>query len=188
METTGSQRPRAVRRRLRATGKAVKDGFDDAEEKMKADIAVLYKPIEEWDWEELSKGRPKGADGRFTGRKPEWITPAVQGEIKRRMQVLTEAELMSHAASAIKVLVELMKDSDVDDFGKPAVPASVRVDAAKYILNHVIGTPKARVELESSNPLRELMGEVLVNPDGEPSHIVIEGSVVEEDDEDDGGE
>lgn len=183
---SGSERPRAIRRRLRAHGKAIATLDAQREESVKEDIAMLYKPIDEWDWEELSKGRPRGADGKFSGRKPEWITPTIQSEIRRRMQLLTEDELMTHAHSAIKVLVELMRDDTIDDFGKPAVPASVRVDAAKYVINHVIGTPKARVEIGSADPLRDLMGDVLVNPDGEASHIVIEGEVVE--DEDDGGE
>lgn len=178
---TQSQRPRAARRRLR-------ENVDRLEEEIGKDIAVVYqKPIEEWDWEELSKGRPRDKSGGFSGRRPTWITPAVSAEAKRRMRQLTEEQLMAHAEEAIDVLRDLMTDNNEDDFGKPHVPASVKLDAAKYILNHVIGTPKARVEVQETNPLRDLMADVLVNPDGEPSHIIIEGEVVEDDDED-GGE
>lgn len=174
---TGSTRPRAARRRLR-------ENTERLEDEVKKDIEVVYqKPIEEWDWEELSHGRPRGVDGKFTGRKPAWITPAVQAEARRRMRTLTEDQLMMHATSAIDVLKELMAESSVDDFGKPIVPASVRLDAAKYILNHVIGTPKARVEVQETNPLRDLMADVLVNPDGEASHMIIEGEIMEDDDE-----
>lgn len=177
-----SARPRATRRRLR-------EKVDRLEEEINADIETLYqKPIEEWDWEELSRGKPRGANGNFQGDKPKWITPAIQAEARRRMRMLTEDELMTHAKSAIDVLKELMSDQGIDDFGKPTTPASVKLQAAQYILNHVIGTPKARVEVnQGTDPVAELMGGVLVNPDGEPSHIVIEGEVVEEDD-DDGGE
>lgn len=176
-----SSRPRAVRRRLR-------ENVNRLEEEITKDIETLYqKPIDEWDWEELSRGRPRGADGKFQGDKPKWITPAVQAEARRRMRTLTEDELMTHAMDAIKVLKELMTDQGIDDFGKPTTPGSVKLQAAQYILNHVIGTPKARVEVnDGANPLAELMGGVLVNPDGQPSHIVIEGEVVEDDD--DGGE
>lgn len=176
-ETKGSRtskRPRAARRRLRENTEAL-------EEAVLADIALVYqKPVEEWDWEELSHGKPKGADGKFAGPRPSWITPAIQAEAQKRMRSQTEQELMVHAASAIDVLKDLMTDHEVDDFGKPVVPAAVRLQAATYVLNHVIGMPKARVEVDSHNPLMDLMGGILVNPDGEPSHMVVEGSVVDQ--------
>lgn len=173
-----SSRPRAVRRRLR-------DNVDRLEQEIAKDIELVYqKPIDEWDWEELSHGRPRGANGKFQGDKPSWITPAIQAEARRRMRTLTEDQLMTHAFDAIDVLKELMSDTGVDDFGKPTTPASVKLQAAQYVLNHVIGTPKARVEVnDGTNPLAELMGGILVNPDGEPSHVVIEGTVVEDDDD-----
>lgn len=176
-----SMRPRSARRRVR---KAVAK-MDEMEETLLEDIAIAYqKPLEEWDWEELSRCRPRAPDGTFRGNKPKWITPAIAAEAKRRMRELTEEELMTHAIDAIGVLSTVMHDDREDDFGKPITPASVKVDAAKYILNHVIGTPKARVEVNTDNPIADLMADVLVNPDGNPSHIVIEGEVVE--DEDDG--
>lgn len=179
-----SQRPRAARRRLRKN-------VDRLEEHILADIELIYqKPVADWDWQELSHGRPRGENGKFTGDKPRWITPAIQAEARKRMRALTEDQLMMHAEGAIDVLRELMMDQDVDDFGKPLTPAAVRLQAATYILNHVIGTPRARVEIDTHNPLVELMGGILVNPDNEPSHQVIEGTIVvdEEEDENDGGE
>lgn len=178
-----SERPRAARRRLRNKAERL-------EEEISKDIAIAFrKPVEEWDWEELSRGRPRGENGRFEGRKPSWITPAIQAEARRRMRTLTEDELMTHASMAINVLRDIMTDTSEDDFGKPIVPASVRVDAAKYVLNHVIGTPIARVETNQTNPIADLMGDILVNPDGEPSHMIIDmPGGDEEDDDDDGGE
>lgn len=181
-----SQRPRAARHRIR---KAV-ERADMARENIHRDIEIVYKkPVADWDWEELTRGRPRGADGKFSGSKPSWITPVVHAEAQRRMRTFAEEELMTYARDAIKCLVGLMKDEDVDLNGRPVVPANVRSDAAKYILNHVIGTPRARVEIEASNPMAELMGDILVNEDGTASHQIIEGEVVEdEDDEGDGGE
>jgi hypothetical protein len=178
-----SSRPRAVRRRLRTGNRT--------EEEMLEDIETLYqKPVDEWDWEELSRGMPKGPDGKFGGSRPKWITPAIQSEARRRMRIVSEEQLMVHADAAIKTLSQLMADMDVDDVGKPIVPASVKMQAATYILNHTIGTPKARVEIETHSPLMEMMGGVLMNPDGKPSHhVIIEGEVVEDEAEDsDGGE
>lgn len=177
-----SQRPRAARNRLRKN-------MDRLETAVMDDIVLVYqKPVEEWDWAELSRGRPRGEDGTFAGNKPKWITPVIQAEARKRMRMLTEDQLMVHAESAINVLKELMADQEVDDFGKPTTPASVKLQAAQYILNHIIGTPKARVEIDTYNPLVELMGGVLVNPDGEPSHQIIEGTIVAEDEEDEDGE
>ncbi|MGD9729504.1 MAG: hypothetical protein AB7V39_24440 [Nitrospiraceae bacterium] len=151
---------------------------------MMADIELVYKkPLEEWDWEELSKGYPRDVDGAFPRRKPDWITPAIRAEAQRRMRNMSEHELMTYAQAAIATLAELMTEQGVDDFGKPLVPATVRADAAKYILNHVIGTPKARVEVSEHNPLIDLMAGVLVNPDGLPSHTIVEGEVVEDSDD-----
>jgi hypothetical protein len=180
-----SLRPRAARRRLRNNVKRL-------EEDILSDIELVYeKPVAEWDWEELSHGRPRGIDGTFKGKKPVWITPAIQAEARKRMRLMTEDQLMVHAESAIDVLKELMTDQNVDDFGKPTTPAAVKLQAATYIINHIIGTPRARVEMDVHNPLVELMGGILVNPDGEASHQVIEGTIVVEDDseeDDDGSE
>lgn len=176
-----SQRPRAARRRLR-------ENTERLEDEIMSDIATVYeKPVEEWDWEELSHGRPRSERGYFDGRKPSWITPAITAEARRRMRTLTEDELMVHAGTAINVLKDIMTNSEQDDFGKPVVPASVRVDAAKYVLNHIIGTPKARVEVNETNPIRDMMADVLVNPDGEASHMVIDmPGDADDDDEEEG--
>jgi hypothetical protein len=169
-----SERPRAARRRL-------KQNVDRLDEAIRADIALVYKkPVEEWDWDELSHGRPRGDNGKFTGPKPSWITPAVTAEAKRRMRSMTEDQIMVYADGAIKVLGEIMNDDSCDDFGKPNTPASVKLQAAQYILNQIIGTPTARVQIEEYNPLAELMGGILVNPDGNPSHVIVEGQVVAE--------
>lgn len=178
-----SARPRAVRRRLREKTQRL-------EEEILDDIEMLYKkPVDEWDWEELSRGMPRGPDGKFAGQRPTWITGAIQAEARRRMRILSEDQLMTHADAAIRTLHQLMTDLDEDDKGNPVVPASVKLQAAQYVLNHTIGTPKARVEIETHSPLMEMMGAVLVNPDGQRSHhITIEGEVVEDDEEGDGGE
>lgn len=181
-----SARPAAARRRLRQKA-------DQLEQEILRDIEVVYeKPVSEWDWEELSKGRPREPDGSFaSGAKPSWITPAITAEVQRRMRSYTEQELMTHAMSAIKTLAKLMTNEDEDDFGKPIVSPAVKLQAATYIINQTIGSPKSRAETTEDNPLENFLAGVLVNPDGEPSHhMVIEGSLVgdEEDDDESGGE
>lgn len=178
-----SARPRAVRRRLREKTQRLEEDILD-------DIETLYKkPVSDWDWEELSRGMPRGPDGKFAGTRPSWITGAIQAEARKRMRILSEDQLMTHADAAIKVLHELMTDMETDEKGNYAVPATVKLQAAQYVLNHTIGTPKARVEVETHSPLIDLMGGVLVNPDGAMSHhVIIEGQVVEDEEAGDGGE
>lgn len=182
---TVSARPAATRRRLRQKA-------DKLEREILRDIELVYqKPVSEWDWEELSKGRPREEDGSFArGKKPDWITPAITAEVQRRMREMTEQELMTHAFSAIRTLTELMANEEVDDFGKPIVSANVKLQAAQYVINQTIGTPRAKVEVTQGSPVENFLAGVLVNPDGEPSHhMVIDGSVAyEEDDDDSGGE
>lgn len=172
------------RRRLRTKTRVVAKAQDDYVRELER---FHKKPIGEWDWEELARGKPRDprTGGFVGGSRPEWITPAVQAEARRRMKELTEEELMVSAETAIGVLNSLMRDTETDEFGKPIVAPSVKLDAAKYILNHVIGTPKARVKVEQTNPLIELMGGILVNPDNQPSHQVIDVEVVEESEDDD---
>lgn len=175
-----SARPAAVRSRLRRNTEEIYE-----------DIAILYKkPVEEWDWEELSRGCPRDEDGNFPKGKPKWITPVIDAEVRRRMRELTESELMKFGLEAMKTLSGLMQNEEVDDFGKPAVPAGVKADCAKYIMNQIIGTPVAKIITTSGSPLLDLMGSILVNPDGELSHdgsssMVVEGEVDDEDEGDD---
>jgi hypothetical protein len=80
---------------------------------------------------------------------------------------------------------KVLMDDRLDGEGKPRVPASVRVDAAKYLVDQFMGKAKVSVDVNEHNPLMELMVGVLVNPDGEPSHQIIEGSVIDPADDED---
>jgi hypothetical protein len=44
-----------------------------------------------------------------------------------------------------------------------------------------MGKAKVSVDVHDSSPLENLLADILVNPDGEPSHQVIEGAVIEDD-------
>jgi hypothetical protein len=180
-----SVQPKATRRRLRQKS-------EQLERQILADIERVYqKPVSEWDWEELSKGRPREEDGTFSrGGKPAWITPAITAEVQRRMREMTEQELMTHSLDAIRSLTDLLSNQEIDDFGKPIVSASVKLQAAMYIINQTIGTPRAKVEVTQSSPIENFLADVLVNPDGEASHhMVIDGRLVgDQEDDDSGGE
>ncbi len=170
-----SEKPTAVRRRIRTNGA-----------KIERDVAMLYKPIEEWDMEELARGRPRNRAGNFTGPPPAWLTPLLIKEAKDRLRVLTRDEIAVFSGDAVRVMHKLMTSEETDDDGKPMVSASVRLQAAQYLLDQTVGKATNPVEVTGNVQLQHLMANVLVNPDGSLSHPVIDGEVAEdEDDEDD---
>lgn len=174
-----SEKPSAARRRMRKSA----DNID-------RDIQILYKkPMEEWDMEELARGRPKGEDGKFRGPRPTWITPVILREAQDRLRQLTKDELATYAGDAVRVMVELMKDDSVDmETGKAVVSPKTRLDAAKYVLDQIIGKPTNPVEVTGNVTLQHLMGSILVNPDGAQAHPVLDGEVVDDDEDSSKGE
>lgn len=176
-----SEKPSAIRSRIRKSAK-----------KLDRDATMLYKPIEEWDMEELAKGRPRNRAGNFQGPRPNWVTPLIIKEAQERARSLTRSELLSYTGDAMRVMHKLMTDESTDfNTGKPLVSPSTRLDAAKYILDQSIGKATNPVEITGNVVLQSLMADVLVNPGGDLSHPVIEGEVAssaDEDDEDDDSE
>ena len=169
-----SEKPSAVRARIRKTGK-----------NMERDVEMLYKPIDEWDNEELARGRPRNRAGTFTGPCPTWVTPLLMKQAKDRLRVLTRDEIGVFSGDAVRVIHKLMKSEDTDFDGKPIVSAAVKLQAAQYLLDQTIGKSTASVEVTGNVQLEHLFATVLVNEDGSPAHPVIDGTVVEDDEDDD---
>lgn len=166
-----SNRPAAIKQRLRKADKK----FEDA----KADVELYYqKPIDEWDFEELQRGMPRNHNGGFSGRRPKWLTPVLMAEAQSRLKTMTANELGQYAGDAIKVMVELMESSRVP---------MVRFQAAKYVLDQIIGLPTQRVEAKAQIEFESLLADVMVNPDGSEDAMVIDlaDSEWEEEDDDD---
>lgn len=145
------------------------------------EIEILYsKPIEQWDDEELTRGRPRDKNGGFRGARPSWLTPALQTERQRRLRQLMADDLGTFAADALRTIHSVMTDKRTDDFGKPVVPASVQLDAGKYLVDQFMGKAAATIDVNQMSPLESLLADILVNPDGQPSHQIVEGEVVED--------
>lgn len=181
-----SKDPKLARRRLRNAAASERT----VTPQMKRDVEIIYhKPIEEWDWEELSRGRVRNPNGGGfkNGNDNASLVPIITDEAKRRMRELTEHQIMTLGQQAITVLRDLMTNNEIDDWGKAVVSPAVKVQAATYVLNHIIGTPGHRQEETGKDKLLELMGGVLVNPDGRASHDneIIDGEIVEDEEEDD---
>lgn len=155
-------------------------------------VALLGKPLEEWDLEELARGRPRDKNGNFTGVAPKWITREMHEKSIELFKNMIRTDMQSHTILAMDTIKDLLQDDSEDDRGKPIVPAGVKADLAKFLIEHLIGKPTQPIQQEFSVKLQGMLGAVLVQPhqllDGayEPSssHRILEGVVVEEEEED----
>ncbi|MBM0259758.1 hypothetical protein [Micromonospora sp. 4G55] len=165
----------------------------------KRDLAMLdevgYKPVSEWDDEELARGRPRNSRGSFSGGPtPKWLTPVVEEERRKRLKQATFDRLMTHSLRAMEVMGELVND--------PETPASVRADIARFIYEQQHGKAKSKVDVDATVGPRDALFPAIVLDDGLPQDIrhlrnmlseeefrqltnmpgVVDGQVVDEDD------
>lgn len=174
--------PKQIRARARRAG---------ALPTLKEQEALLGKPVEEWDLEELAKGRPRNAQGTFAGRPPSYISREIHEKAMDRFKEMVRTDMRSHTVVAMKILKNIMEDDEVDEKGKPTTPASVKVDVAKFLIEHLVGKPTQPVQADINLKLQGILGAVLVQPDQlssgfvpASSHREVEGEVVEEDEDD----
>lgn len=130
------------------------------------ELATLYKPIDEWDAEELARGRPRAKDGTFKGKPPQFIDRALHEQIVRKFETVVRTEMNTHTVKALEVIDAILTDDSVDDRGKPVVPAGTKLEASKFLIEHILGKPKQRVESDISVKLQGLLGTAIVNPVG----------------------
>lgn len=152
------------------------------------ELQELYKPLEEWDAEELARGRPRDKNGGWTGSPPAYVTRAFHEQIIKRFQVVVREEMNRHTVEALVVMQKILTDESVDMNGKPLVSPSTKLQAATYLLDQVVGRPTQKTEAEISVKLQTMLGAVMVNPTGElaqgsqPFEDVVDADVIEEDD------
>ncbi len=180
-ESKLSRDPAQVRNRLR---RAMKNN-PARDARISRDIEILYrKPVTEWDLEELARGRPRNATNDFRGRTPGWITPTLQKEAKRRLVTETTALMSQHVDLAVRAIVGLINSTEVDEKGKPIVDARTRFAAAAFIIEHVVGKPKAIIEIDAMDETKTAIAAAIVLDDGlpqDPIHKTIEGQFTEDD-------
>lgn len=150
--------PKQIRARARRK-MARKDVMTEQE------LEHLYnKPIDEWDLEELAHGRPRNSKGTFTGPKPKWISTMVHEQAMERYTAAVKTGMRASTVDALKTIQWIMTNDEVDDKGKPIIPASTKLEASKFLIEHVVGKPTQRVEADVSVKLQAILGSVLVNP------------------------
>lgn len=130
----------------------------------KQEFEALYKPIDEWDLEELARGRPRDPNGTFTGRSPSWVTREVYEKSMERFQQAIKTRMGEQSITALDTLYYILNNEEVDNRGKPLIPASVKLQASTFLLEHVVGKPKQHVQQDISVKLQGILGAVMANP------------------------
>lgn len=145
-------------RQLRARARRNKKGARSEEFRM------LYKPVEEWDAEELARGRPRARDGSFSGRAPQWITRELHEDAMTRFKQVIKDGMNSHTNTALDVIHWVMTCNDVDDKGKLLVPPSTKLVAATFLIEHAVGKPTQRQETDISVKLQGVLASSIITP------------------------
>lgn len=156
--------------------------------------ALMGKPIDEWDLEELAAGRPKDKNGRFSGPPPKWVTREIHEQAIERFKGMVRTDMRSLTVKALDVLGNILTDDEVDEKGRPLVSAGEKRQTAQFLIEHLIGKPTQPIETDISIKLQGILGAVLVQPSEmeagryvpSSSHRVVEGSVVDDEEDDDG--
>jgi hypothetical protein len=187
-ESKLSRKPSQIRNRLRRTAKLKDDVFQRDFEMLTNNPESSYKPMDEWDLEELARGRVRNKAGGFSGAAPAWITQEVTKEAKRRLLDYTHGQLAGHIDQAIRTMANLMTSVEVDENGKPIVDPKTKFAAAAFIIEHTIGKPKAIIEVnEGENIVARAIASAIILDDGKPQghRGTIEGEIVPDEEEDD---
>jgi hypothetical protein len=107
-------------------------------------------------------------------RVPQWITPSVAAEAKKRLKEDTFTEIMALLPLVTKVLRRALTDPEVD--------AKTKLDAVKFLVDHATGRAMQRtaVELSGVEKVQQIFASAIVLDDGhEDTHLVIDGEATE---------
>jgi len=129
-----------------------------------AELDLLYKPIDEWDEEELARGRPRAADGTFRGKSPSWITREMHEAAMGRFKDIVQGRMREETVTALSVVHGILTSDDVDEKGRALVGAGTKLDAAKFLIEHIVGKPTQRTETDISVKLQGLLAVATAGP------------------------
>lgn len=131
---------------------------------------ILYKPLDEWDDEELARGKPRTGNGDFRGPTPKFITREIHEAALERFRGQVRAGMNASSLKSLAIVDHILEEDEVDHRGKPVIPYSTKLDAAKYLLDHVVGKSKQPVAADISVRLQGILASVMVNPDESANH------------------
>lgn len=149
-----SKRIRARARRKHKKGEKLMQEVQD----------TLWKPVEEWDFEELAHGRPRAADGTFRGRKPAYITRELHEQAMENFKAMVRTNMNGSTVDALMVLTNILNNEETDNKGRPVVSATTKADVAKWMVEHVLGKAVQPTTTDISAKLQLILGSAMVNP------------------------
>lgn len=123
------------------------------------------KPLSEWDADELAHGYPRNSEGRFSRAKPQVVPRAVHEEAISRFRELAQQDMRVLVPEAIKLVESLITNEDIDARGRMVVPPSVKLQAAQWVIEHLVGKPVQPVEMDVSVKLQGILANVMVSPE-----------------------
>jgi len=182
-------------KQIRARRRRALKRVDDINVELQQELGL--KPIEEWDFEELAKGRPRSPDGTFRGAKPKFIDRELHEQIMDRFKLMVKHKLVGNGLQAMNALDYLLTEEDLDRKGRPLVPPTVRLQATQYVLDHLIGRPTQPVTCDVSVKLQGILGLAMVNPTEEGGYELAQrgfiqgalpGEIIVDEEEDDNNE
>lgn len=172
------------RKQIRARARRAAQHADKA---MTQELELLHKPIDEWDEEELARGRPRDAGGGFRGKTPDWLPRALHEQAMARFKDIVKGELSSHTLLAVSQVKWILDCEDVDEKGRPVVPPATKLQAAQFLIEHLLGKPKQEVKQDISVKLQGiLLNATVAGPsNGQPEAISVESWYEDADEVDD---
>lgn len=153
--------PKQIRARAR---RKAKRGKGSKAVMTQQEFEILYKPVDEWDLEELAAGRPRDRNGQFRGPKPQWVTREVYERAMERFQSAIKQEMNKLSPDAVKTVQYLLQNEELDARGRPIVGAPVKLQAAQFLIEHLVGKPKQTIEQDISVKLQGILFEAMLNP------------------------
>jgi len=149
------------RQARRRAERKLKKGMHLSEE----EFQLLFKPLNEWDLEELKRGYPRNGKGNFARLPPSAMMRAEMKEkIREELTRRVRHSLDVLAVDSLRTIEGILGDNEIDGRGRPIVPASVKMKAAEFALDHMLGKATQRTESDISVKLSAILGEVMVAP------------------------
>lgn len=110
-----------------------------------ADLIDNPAQVLEWDDDELSRGRRKGKDGKFTGRDPNIIPAEAYRELVRRQIARAQKLMATNLVQAVEALTMIASSGDAAN--------GDRIRAANIIIERLMGKNPEVVEVSVKTPL-----------------------------------
>jgi hypothetical protein len=103
--------------------------------------SVLYdgESLDDWDDEELVRGKRRGKDGKFRGRPPAVLPIQFVQELNRRRFTRAHAILADSLEDAARMLRAIIADPDA--------PYADRLKAIEILFDRILGRPTERLQL-----------------------------------------